>query len=77
MKSLIILSVVVMFLVISGLHGLMWLLHGITGSYQQLIDGESTKAEFRDFMGKIFLLILVSFGIYHVFFIEVPNLLGR
>ena len=75
MKSLIVLGVVVFFLIVSGFHGLMWLLGGISESYKQLVNGESTNEEFRDFIGKLFLLFFVGFGFYQVFFFEMPGVL--
>ncbi|MBS3797946.1 hypothetical protein [Pseudoalteromonas sp. BDTF-M6] len=77
MKSVIILGMIVFFLVVSGFHGLMWLLHGLTESYKKMAEGDSDKREFRDFMGKLFLLFLVGVGVHQVFWVEAPQLLNN
>jgi len=41
MKTAITLGLIVLFLVVSGLHGLMWLLHGITTSYKEMMNGQT------------------------------------
>ena len=79
MKSIMILGILIFFLTVSGLHGLMWVLRGITDSYQNLINDEShsIKKNLQDFMGKLFLLFLACVGIHRIFWYEIPELIGK
>ena len=75
--DLMFIAILVIFLIVSGFHGIVFVLKGIVDSYQSLFSQGFSKMTILDIVGQLFLLMFCCIGIYHVVFIMIPAALSK